>query len=244
MKNQMGFPALKGISLALVALLGLGCSGNDGYDGRNGDSGLNCWDKNGDGRFEPGTEDTNGDGVADAQDCTGDTGATGLPGPKGDTGATGATGAPGPKGDSGPIGPPGGGGGGGTPAPTTMAHLWACAATSKSVDPNPGTVADDLLANNYTEKQLSTAKCAMVTGGATVTGSLVAFITDGPVTGTIWFGNGGYGIAGSADPGSLQSSSPSGWRTFTASNQRLVIVIKNGVNTAFQITADPPPPGS
>lgn len=42
--------------------------------GLPGPAGLSCWDLDGDGDFDPATEDRNGDGVADAGDCRGEPG--------------------------------------------------------------------------------------------------------------------------------------------------------------------------
>jgi len=48
-----------------------------------GPAGLNCWDLDGDGRFDPDPED--GDGQATALDCRGDQGEPGLPGEDGES---------------------------------------------------------------------------------------------------------------------------------------------------------------
>jgi len=81
-----------------------------------GTAGLSCWDLNGNGDCNLGTEDKNNDGICDALDCqgpkgeTGPAGADGAQGPqgeKGDTGATGATGLQGPPGPQGEPGPKG-----------------------------------------------------------------------------------------------------------------------------------------
>lgn len=61
------------------------------------ESGLNCWDLNGDGIADP-DEDINGDGVYDALDCQG---VAGDQGPAGASGSAGPTGPPGEPGDSG-----------------------------------------------------------------------------------------------------------------------------------------------
>ncbi len=69
-----------------------GAAGTDGTDGTDGDpgpqgpiglpgdDGLACWDLNGNGVFDVATEDSNGNGIADADDCQGASGAIGLPG--------------------------------------------------------------------------------------------------------------------------------------------------------------------
>lgn len=56
-----------------------GPAGPAGANGLNGANGINCWDSNGDGIDDPG-EDTNGDGVWNADDCKGPKGDPGPPG--------------------------------------------------------------------------------------------------------------------------------------------------------------------
>ena len=53
-----------------------GIPGVPGIAGASGADGLNCWDSNGNGRFDR-LEDSNGDGVASAADCAGPQGAAG-----------------------------------------------------------------------------------------------------------------------------------------------------------------------
>ena len=64
----------------------IGCDGGGDGDGEvtlvegpPGADGLNCWDLNGNGQFDPATEDANGDGRADARDCRGPAGTATLP---------------------------------------------------------------------------------------------------------------------------------------------------------------------
>ena len=64
-----------------------------------GSAGLNCWDLNGNGVFDPVTEDTVIDGVADALDCRGPAGLEGAEGAEGPEGPLGPQGEPG-QGDS------------------------------------------------------------------------------------------------------------------------------------------------
>ena len=66
-----------------------GQDGDPGQDGTDGQEGLPCWDLNGNGVADIATEDTNGDGKVDADDCQGEDGANGE---KGDTGHAGADG--------------------------------------------------------------------------------------------------------------------------------------------------------
>ncbi|MCZ7557291.1 MAG: hypothetical protein M5R41_12900 [Bacteroidia bacterium] len=61
-----------------------GPMGPAGLNGKDGKNGINCWDTNGDGVNDPG-EDSNGDGVWDANDCKGPKGDPGPPGGGGDT---------------------------------------------------------------------------------------------------------------------------------------------------------------
>lgn len=68
-----------------------GPPGEQGPPGADGDDGLNCWDLNGNGAEDVATEDTNGDGAVNVNDCKG---------PKGDKGDTGDTGPAGPAADS------------------------------------------------------------------------------------------------------------------------------------------------
>ena len=81
-------------------------------------TGLNCWDVNGNGIQDP-SEDINFDGVWDALDCQG---AQGIAGPAGPQGATGATGLQGPAGATGATGPQGPQGPQGVPGTTIGAH--------------------------------------------------------------------------------------------------------------------------
>jgi hypothetical protein len=62
-----------------------GDQGEQGEQGDQGDTGIHCWDLDGDRVNDP-EEDTNGDGVFDANDCEGpqgEQGETGPPGPAG-----------------------------------------------------------------------------------------------------------------------------------------------------------------
>ena len=74
--------------------------------GEPGPDGLHCWDLDGDGVADP-EEDTNGDGVWDADDCQGPEGPAGPPGQDGVDGQDGADGASGMDGADGADGPPG-----------------------------------------------------------------------------------------------------------------------------------------
>jgi hypothetical protein len=105
----------------------VGPVGAAGPIGPQGNSGLACWDLNGDGLEDP-VEDINQDYKWNAADCKGLQGEQGIPGvpgpvgptgplgpqglagpagPQGETGATGATGAQGPQGEQGLQGPAG-----------------------------------------------------------------------------------------------------------------------------------------
>lgn len=53
-----------------------GAPGADGADGASGSDGLNCWDLNGNGVFDVATEDVNGNGEPDIEDCRGADGQT------------------------------------------------------------------------------------------------------------------------------------------------------------------------
>jgi hypothetical protein len=55
-----------------------GRDGVDGSDGAAGQDGVNCWDLNGDGVGDLETEDTNGDGVVNVEDCRGADAASGM----------------------------------------------------------------------------------------------------------------------------------------------------------------------
>lgn len=57
--------------------------------GTTGQDGLNCWDLNGNGQFDSGIEDNNGDAAASALDCQGPIGSTGPIGPVGPAGPAG-----------------------------------------------------------------------------------------------------------------------------------------------------------
>ncbi len=73
-------------------------------------TGLACWDLNGNGLFDVATEDMNSNGIPDIGDCQGVAGPVGPAGPIGPIGATGpagANGATGPQGPAGPMGPTG-----------------------------------------------------------------------------------------------------------------------------------------
>ena len=87
-----------------------GIQGIQGPKGDTGETGLACWDLNGNGIKDKPTEDINTDNVVDVLDCKGlkgDTGAQGvqgiqgIQGPKGDQGIQGIQG---PKGDTGETG--------------------------------------------------------------------------------------------------------------------------------------------
>ena len=66
--------------------------------GPAGADGLACWDGNGSGACDLGTEDLNTDGACDALDCVGPRGLPGPDGAQGPPGAAGLTGAAGPTG--------------------------------------------------------------------------------------------------------------------------------------------------
>jgi len=55
-----------------------GVNGSNGVDGLNGIDGVSCWDLNEDGVGDLGTEDRNGDGVVDVNDCQASGGGGGL----------------------------------------------------------------------------------------------------------------------------------------------------------------------
>ena len=87
MNTLQGISRKGWVALAAALLLGAGlagCSGDDGKDGATGtpgdtgatgdtgapgSNGLNCWDLNGNGVADPATEDVNGDGKVDINDC-------------------------------------------------------------------------------------------------------------------------------------------------------------------------------
>ena len=76
-----------------------GPQGEQGEPGADGADGLACWDLNGNGACDIGTEDVNlptPDGVCDTLDCQGEQGPTG---PQGSTGPQGPQGLVGPQGD-------------------------------------------------------------------------------------------------------------------------------------------------
>jgi hypothetical protein len=54
-----------------------GVDGVNGNNGSNGAAGLACWDLDGNGQGDPGTEDRNGDGAVDVLDCAGSDGSNG-----------------------------------------------------------------------------------------------------------------------------------------------------------------------
>ena len=93
-----------------------GIAGPTGPPGPGG--GLNCWDLNGNGVADIATEDTNGDGSVDINDCRGVKGPTGPIGVRGSTGPAGTPGTQGSTGTAGPQGPAGGQGPGGPAGPT------------------------------------------------------------------------------------------------------------------------------
>lgn len=57
-----------------------GTNGTNGSNGSNGSDGLDCWDLNGNGAPDVATEDRNGDGVVDVDDCVGNNGTNGTNG--------------------------------------------------------------------------------------------------------------------------------------------------------------------
>jgi len=63
-----------------------GPTGSQGPAGSAGANGLSCWDLDGNGACDTGTEDVNGDGACGAQDCQGPAGATGAAGTTGPAG--------------------------------------------------------------------------------------------------------------------------------------------------------------
>ncbi len=69
-----------------------GPAGPTGPEGPEGPAGLACWDLNENGEADLDSEDSNGDGVVDIDDCVG------ADGPAGANGSPGAPGAPGPMG--------------------------------------------------------------------------------------------------------------------------------------------------
>lgn len=91
----------------LGAALGFGIGANTapGGTGPQGDvgfDGLHCWDLNGNGLFDPDTEDFDGDELATVWDCRGADGTDGVNGADGDDGTPG-----GERGPAGADGPPG-----------------------------------------------------------------------------------------------------------------------------------------
>lgn len=124
--------------VSLVSSCGLGGPDDSSSDttdtstpGTNGQDGLNCWDLNGNGVFDPETEDIDKNGYATVEDCRGADGANGVNGTNGKDGKScttvpadggavikcsdgtetfvangtdGATGARGPRGPRGPQG--------------------------------------------------------------------------------------------------------------------------------------------
>ncbi len=84
--------------------------GPQGDPGEAGPMGIACWDLNGNGVRDPASEDVNGDGMVNVQDCRGEEGmagpegAQGLQGPQGETGPRGPQGPAGPEGETGPRG--------------------------------------------------------------------------------------------------------------------------------------------
>ncbi len=84
-----------------------GPQGPQGPVGLSSTTGINCWDLNGNGVQDP-SEDTNGDGLYNINDCAGVQGFQGPQGPIGPQGPQGPQGEPGgEKGDRGPKGPDG-----------------------------------------------------------------------------------------------------------------------------------------
>ena len=78
----------------------VGPQGDPGPDGALGADGLHCWDLDGNGVPDTGSEDLNGDGLVDVDDCRGTDGESGLQGLDGADGADGNDGAPGAAGQS------------------------------------------------------------------------------------------------------------------------------------------------
>ena len=76
----------------------MGSPGPQGPQGPAGANGIACWDLNGNGIGDVGTEDKNTDGIVDVLDCTG------PQGPQGPQGLQGLQGDPGPQGPQGPAG--------------------------------------------------------------------------------------------------------------------------------------------
>ena len=103
-----------------------GIQGIQGPKGDTGETGLACWDLNGNGIKDKPTEDINTDNVVDVLDCKGlkgDTGTQGVQGIQGPKGDQGIQGIQGPKGDTGAQGPKGDKGDPGTGGITATSPL-------------------------------------------------------------------------------------------------------------------------